>query len=241
MNTPSGRGLPGDAEQDGLAAEGFLSARRARCLRRSSPRSRGIRGRARCGWRHRRSAFPRWPCRLRLASVRELATIMPSLFLNVHFLELPDHSLAQAVAGLVFEEQDVVLGGGRCRRHDCGPRPSSCCRPATPARRRSSGPAGGRPGRASRCRAGCPADPPVRRDSGRCRRGAWRRDAGRCGRTCPSLARGCCRGGSHDPRRRVRLGRSAPFPKAETSPLRAGKFGSWFLFFVLGSSPVAVA
>jgi hypothetical protein len=30
---------------------------------------------------------------------------------DLHFLELPDQTLALAVAGLVFEEQDVVLGG----------------------------------------------------------------------------------------------------------------------------------
>ncbi len=132
------------------------------------------------------------------------------------------------------------FSAGRYRRHDCGSRLSSCCRPATPARRRSSGRAGERPGRASRCRAGCPADPPVRRDSGRCRRAAWRRGAGRCGKTCPTPARGCCRGGWHDPRRRVRPGRSAPFPTEETSPPRGGRLGSLFLvlsswFFADGS------
>jgi hypothetical protein len=45
------------------------------------------------------------------------------MLLHVHFLQLPDLALAQAKAGLVFEEEDVVLGWpiGRsflANRHD---------------------------------------------------------------------------------------------------------------------------
>ena len=53
-------------------------------------------------------ALPSPPC-LRFAAGDD----HPLVVLEVHFLQLPDLALAQAVAGLVFEQEDVVLGGCR--------------------------------------------------------------------------------------------------------------------------------
>jgi hypothetical protein len=105
-----GRGFPGDAEQHGLASEGFFPFRRpgafgdefldAEAFASAPDAGGGIEGQLFLGlWRRR------------LASVRGGDDHAFVVF-DLHFLELPDQPFALTVAGLVFEQEDVVLGGG---------------------------------------------------------------------------------------------------------------------------------
>jgi hypothetical protein len=78
--------------------------------RRSGVRCGGIRDRARRGWRHRRSAFPRRPCCLCLALEFATGEDRSFAFLISSSLSFQTSPRA-AVAGLVFEQQDVVFSG----------------------------------------------------------------------------------------------------------------------------------
>jgi hypothetical protein len=51
--------------------------------------------------------------------------------LDLHFLELPDEPFALAVAGFVFEQEDVVLGGGDAGAAVVVRVLASCYRPAS--------------------------------------------------------------------------------------------------------------
>ena len=112
-------GLPGEPELDGLATEGFLPAGGPDTLGdqvfepkafAASPNAGG------CIEGHRLFAGLAVSAFLRF----EAGDDHPLVFLEVHLLQLPDFALTQAVAGLVLEQDSVVLGGlrGACVRDD---------------------------------------------------------------------------------------------------------------------------
>ena len=114
------RGLPGDPEQDGLAIERLLfhwQGSAPSAIRSSDPEEfaaapdagGGVEGHCFLA-RLAISGFPRF------AAGDDHPLVVP----DIHLLQLPDLSFAQAVAGLVFETQGVVLGGEDAERHDCG-------------------------------------------------------------------------------------------------------------------------
>ena len=227
VNTAAWRGLPGDPEQNGLAIEGLLSAGGPDALGDQVLDSRDARGRARCGWRRRRSSFPRWACRLRLTSIRRLATIIPWLFVSVHFFQLPDFALALAVAGLVFEEEDVVLGGG-----GAGATVARVLCPVVDRQHRHGGDLWVRREKGSDVQHRAERDiPEIRRCAVIADDAVGKHGEGvrRVSENVPSpCTRIGCRGGWHDPRTPVRRDRSAPFREAETSLPRGGT-GSFVL------------
>jgi hypothetical protein len=171
-----GRGFPGDAEQHGWSPRDFFpsagqapSAMSSSMPRHSRPRQMRV---AASKVSFSSVALPSPPC---LGS--RVAMIMPSLFLISTSLSF-QASLRAGSGWVRLRAAGRGSRRGRCRAAVVVRVLASCYPPAAPARRRSSGPAGERRGHAARCRAGCPADPPVRRDSARCRKAAWRRDAG---------------------------------------------------------------
>ena len=105
-----GRGLPGDSEQDGLTIEGFLSAggpdafvdevTHSETLATAPDSSGAVEG-------HRFLASLAVFAFLRFAAGDDHALIV----LQFQLLQFPNFPLAKAVAGLVFQEEHVVLGG----------------------------------------------------------------------------------------------------------------------------------
>ncbi len=103
-------GLPSHPEQNGLPTEGFFPA--------GGPRAFGDQVRDYDALAAAPDAGSGVEGQIFLAGLAASACLRfaagddhPLVVLEFHFFELPDHSLVQAVAGLVFKEEDVVRGG----------------------------------------------------------------------------------------------------------------------------------